>query len=94
MLATNLQQLRRQHQLSQSQLSEILKVSRQMISKYETGQAEPDFTKLIVLADYFNITVDALIGHTPLTITEQPRTDGKVLIRSEITTELTSCYKF
>lgn len=38
-----------------------LQVSRQTISKWETGQSYPDFQKLVLLSDYFNMSLDELV---------------------------------
>ena len=42
----------------------MINVSQQSIYKYENGLAEPDIKTLIDLADYFNTSVDYLIGNT------------------------------
>lgn len=47
--------------LSQEELAEKLEVSRQSVSKWETGQSVPDLDKLIKLADLFQISVDELV---------------------------------
>lgn len=59
--------LRRQHGLSQEQLGQLIGVSRQTVSKWELGETTPELDKLIQLSDYFEITVDELIGHTGCT---------------------------
>ncbi|WP_243093240.1 helix-turn-helix transcriptional regulator [Pseudoflavonifractor sp. AF19-9AC] len=53
--------LRTQLGLSQEDLAEKLGVSRQSVSKWETGQSVPDLDKLIKLADLFGISVDELV---------------------------------
>ena len=47
--------------LSQEELAQRLEVSRQSVSKWETGQSVPDLDKLIKLADLFQISVDELV---------------------------------
>ncbi|MGI5962161.1 MAG: helix-turn-helix domain-containing protein [Lawsonibacter sp.] len=47
--------------LSQGDLAEKLEVSRQSVSKWETGQSVPDLDKIIKLADLFGISVDELV---------------------------------
>ena len=54
-------QLRRERGYSQEQLADLLKVSRQSVSKWEAGHSMPELNKLIVLADIFKITVDYLV---------------------------------
>lgn len=55
-------QRRKQLGLSQEALAEKIQVSRQAVSKWETGEAMPDMTKLIALADALEMTLDALCG--------------------------------
>lgn len=60
----HLKTLREKNHLSQQKLASIINVSQQSIYKYENGLAEPDFKTLIDLADYFETSVDYLIGNT------------------------------
>lgn len=55
-------QRRKQLGLSQEALAEKIQVSRQAVSKWETGEAMPDMTKLMALADALEMTLDALCG--------------------------------
>lgn len=57
-------QRRKQLGLSQESLAEKIQVSRQAVSKWETGEAMPDMTKLMALADALEMTLDALCGRT------------------------------
>jgi len=57
-------QLRKQKGLSQEQLGEQIGVSRQTISKWELGDTTPEMEKLIMLGDFFDISIDKLIGHS------------------------------
>lgn len=61
MFSENLKKLRTNKGLSQEQLSEIIDVSRQSISKYESGVAQPSFDKLIAIAKYFDVSIDFLL---------------------------------
>ena len=47
---------------SQEELAEVLDVSRQAVSKWETGESEPELAKLCALAALFGITVDFLLS--------------------------------
>lgn len=60
-LAENIKKLRREKRLSQEQLAEMLNVSRQAVSKWESGKTYPDIENLILLKDIFNLTLDDLI---------------------------------
>ena len=56
--------LREENNLSRAKLAEILNVSVRLISYWENGQRECDFDMLIKIADYFDVTVDYLLGRT------------------------------
>ena len=61
-LCENLQRLRRQAGLSQEALAEKLGVSRQAVSKWESGAAVPELEKLAELARIFQVRLDQLLG--------------------------------
>ncbi len=54
--------LRKNKKLSQEELANILGVSRQTISKWETGESTPDFDKIIPLCEFYEITSDELLS--------------------------------
>ena len=54
-------ELRKSKGLSQDELGERLGVSRQTISKWELAQSYPDFQRLVLLSDYFGLSLDALV---------------------------------
>jgi len=60
--ADNIIELRKYHDYSQEELAEKIGVSRQTLSKYETGESLPDIDKCKQLADVFGVTVDDLIS--------------------------------
>ena len=51
------------HNLSQEELAERLRVSRQTISKYETGESLPDIDKCKQLAEIFDVSLDDLVNY-------------------------------
>ena len=53
--------LRKERGLSQEELGAAVGVSRQTISKWELAQSYPDFQKLVLLSDYFKISLDTLV---------------------------------
>lgn len=55
-----LQKLRKENNLSQEQLADKLDVSRQSVSKWESGQTYPEMDKLLTMCKLFNITLDDL----------------------------------
>lgn len=59
--ADNLQYLRKKNKITQEELAEELGVSRQSVSKWETGEAYPETEKLISLCDKFGVTLDELL---------------------------------
>lgn len=56
-----LYELRKKNGLSQEELAGKLNVTRQTISKWELGESTPDMEKLVMLGDYFNISLDELV---------------------------------
>lgn len=59
-----LRELRRARNMTQLKLAIDLNMSQNTISRYESGAHEPGIAELIMLADYFNVSVDYLIGRT------------------------------
>lgn len=66
-----LMQLRKQRGWSQEQLGEQLHVTRQTISKWETGATTPELNKLIELSELFDLSIDELVGRTSSAQPEQ-----------------------
>jgi len=60
-LSEKLYLLRKKKGLSQEQLAEELEVSRQAISKWESGASFPESEKLVAISTYFGVSVDYLI---------------------------------
>lgn len=61
-IGNRLYNLRKEKNISQEELANALDVSRQTISKWETGESTPDFNKICPLCEYFGITTDELIS--------------------------------
>lgn len=61
LLSEKLYKLRKNTGLSQEQLAEQLNVSRQAISKWESGTAVPESEKLVAISNYFGVSVDYLL---------------------------------
>ena len=62
-----LRMLRISNNLTQDELSKALKISRSTIGMYEKGAREPDFETLELIADFFNVDTDYLLGRTDKT---------------------------
>lgn len=60
-IGERLLKLRKERNLSQEELANVLDVSRQTVSKWETDQSTPDFDKIIPLCEYYGITSDELL---------------------------------
>ena len=60
-IADRIQNLRKSKGISQEELADIISVSRQAVSKWESGQSTPDIEKIILLSDYFETTTDYLL---------------------------------
>ncbi len=58
-----LKELRIKHELTQQEVATFLKVGRATIAGYETKNKQPDFEKTKLLARYFNVSVDFLLGN-------------------------------
>lgn len=61
-ISERLLKLRKERNLSQEELANVLDVSRQTISKWETGESTPDFNKIIPLCEFYGITSDELLS--------------------------------
>lgn len=57
----NMQYLRKKENLTQEQLAERLDVSRQAVSKWESGQSYPEMEKILQLCEMFCCNLDTLI---------------------------------
>ena len=88
MLSEKLYQLRKNSGLSQEQLAEQLNVSRQAISKWESGTAVPESEKLITISNYFGVSVDYLLKDTVVnkenTTTVEKKENSRMLAGSII----------
>ncbi len=56
--------LRRERGMTQEQLADAMNVSAAAVSKWENGQSVPDILVLTSLADFFEVSLDALVGYT------------------------------
>ncbi len=63
MFKDNLMELRKYHNMSQEELAEEIGVTRQTVSKYETGESLPDIEKCALIAAVFGVSMDDLINY-------------------------------
>lgn len=59
-----LKELREEKGISQLKLAMDLNMNQNSISRYENGLREADYKTLIAFADYFNVSLDYLLGRT------------------------------
>ncbi len=93
--AENLKQLRKEKQLSQEELAEILDVSRQAISKWEQGIGYPEVEKLLLLSRKLNISLDSLMSTEIAQETNDKNTNvaGTIIITSPYENVIVTCNK-
>ena len=75
----NLKNVRKQRGITQEELSEILGVSRQAISKWESDSGYPETEKLIVISKTLNISIDYLLNDASV-MEEKERTEEKSVV--------------
>lgn len=61
-ICNRLTDCRKQKLMTMSEVARLLGVSQQAYSKYESGMREPNFEKLVKIADIFGVTLDYLFG--------------------------------
>lgn len=59
-----LKKIRKARGISQLKLALDLNTNQNTISRYETGEREPCINELVKIADYFNVSIDYLVGRT------------------------------
>ncbi|MBQ4150410.1 MAG: helix-turn-helix transcriptional regulator [Clostridia bacterium] len=64
-----IRELREDRDLSQAAIAKILKTTQQQYSKIENGKSDISGEKLVILAKFYNISIDYILG-----ITSTPRT--------------------
>ena len=72
-----LQKLRKENQMSQEQLADLLEVSRQAVSKWESGTTYPEMDKLLMLCKIFKCTLDELTNDDISDITVEEKEENK-----------------
>ena len=93
--AENLKQLRKERQLSQEDLAEILDVSRQAVSKWEQGIGYPEAEKLLLLSSKLRVSLDSLM-ETEFAQKSKPQmqnASGSITITSPVEHVIATCHK-
>ena len=77
-----LQQLRKQKNLTQEELAQILFVSRAAVSKWESGRGYPSIDSLKAISKAFNVTIDELLsGDQLIMIAEEDKKENVIALR-------------
>jgi len=63
MFGNNLKKLRENKNLLQKELAEILNVTSQTVSGWEIGRTQPEYQMLLKIANFFEVSVDYLLGN-------------------------------
>lgn len=67
MLKERLYLLREQKALTRKEVADFLKIDQSTYGKYELGKREPDYETLLKLSDFYEVSVDYLLGHSEQT---------------------------
>ncbi|MGN1202204.1 MAG: helix-turn-helix domain-containing protein [Eubacterium sp.] len=59
-----LKELRKQRNITQLKMAMDLNMNQNTISRYENGDREAGYKELIIIADYFNVSIDYLLGRS------------------------------
>lgn len=79
----NLRSVRKQRNITQEELAELLGVSRQAISKWESDNGYPETEKLLMLSKTLNISLDYLMNDS-MEIKERKQTEEKSIVYAPI----------
>ncbi len=93
--AENLKKVRKERNLSQEELAEMMDVSRQSVSKWEQGESYPEVEKLLLLSQKLNLSLDALLSAEISGAIDRETTPGTgtILITSPTENVIAPCYK-
>ena len=61
--AEKIKTLRKEWDMTQNQLADALETTQRKISYWELGKVEPDLVSLWKIADFFDVSIDYLVGH-------------------------------
>ncbi len=88
-IADRIQHLRKTKGISQEELADLIGVSRQSVSKWESEQSLPDIDKIIFMSDYFEVTTDYLLKGI-----ESPKQGAEKPLRASIFTMVATVLNF
>lgn len=64
--ANRLKLLRKERNLKAEEIAEILNSKKRIVFSYEKNEAKPSFERLLKLADYFDVSLDYLVGRSDI----------------------------
>lgn len=94
--ADNLKAVRKERNISQEDLAELLNVSRQAVSKWEQGTGYPEMEKMITLSQKLNVSLDFLISgerEDPGPQKQGVLSSGKITIQTHDSKKIVNCHK-
>lgn len=92
----HLREIRKQKNISQEQLAELLNVSRQSVSKWEQDICYPEVEKLLLLSKVLGVSLDYLVGngeYADMPRKENVAMSGRIMIKAYDGKKIVSCYK-
>lgn len=81
-LNENIANLRKEKNITQEELATAIGVTNQSVSKWESGQCCPDIALLPALADFFEVSIDELMGYKSAKSNETLQIDSQVINRA------------
>lgn len=70
-------ELRKQKHITQEELGKVLDIQKAAISKYENGRAEPSTEVLKKMSAFFGVSIDYLLGNSPVKVSNQTSSDSQ-----------------
>ena len=89
----NLSNLRKERKITQENLANYLGVTKAAVSKWELNQSYPDITLLPIIASYFDISIDDLLGYEPFMNDDEVKELYSKLIKEFSTEEFDIVYE-
>ena len=93
-LAEKIQEMRKANNLTQEQLAEMLNVSRQAVSKWESEQSMPEIDKIVQMSEIFNTTTDCLLKNNPTKQQQAGRNDDAGNAKAALNTKQLSIISY
>ena len=79
-LGEKLKNLRKNKKVNQATVAKLLNISQQAYAKYEKDITEPDTQRLVILSEFYNVSIDYLLGRDKQTLTEEQSTENTITV--------------